>query len=474
MYLCRCDAAATSLGEFHRMKLIGLEKAGYPLSNLTQDCLTDCEEVKAAIPYAQYGNGELLLFEAARQLDKPVTFYGRIDGTCPIDPKVLRWFLVRTKNTADVECRLVPHWLHAKVIWWVGVGAYIGSANLTDRAWSQNHEAGVFLTQNELDSQGMTQHLDAFFDQVAEKSIPLDETIYNDQLRLHGRLKDLHNSAYRIQREFEESQIALKDQSSPITYQPSRSSFEIREKRFVEEWHETLAYLKPLASRVSAPENRPSWVNEYTPPGVQCDQFLHAYYYNIVDPRSERNAYLTFFELNKSRAEQAMKDALAWWKRSDFDFEFEKAMMDQDAPMFVENFAQNRLLDLDRETFAVTLANTHAFGMHSSRMSVEELGFTKSPGAWPKILAHARMIYDARSASGMMSGPEVFHYVIWGSGDVAQRIWTASHDPDYRLDGVGISTFGEIVGWTRPYDFPPRNQRTNKAIKALGRKIKVS
>ena len=64
--------------------------------------------------------------------------------------------------------------------------------------------------------------------------------------------------------------------------------------------------------------------------------------------------------------------------------------------------------------------------------------------------------------------------VIWGPGDVAQRIWTASHDPDYRLHDVSVSTFGEVVSWTRPYDFPPRNQRTNKAIKALGRKIKVS
>jgi hypothetical protein len=36
---------------------------------------------------------------------------------------------MRQKNTADVECHLVPRWLHAKVIWWVDVGAYIGSTN---------------------------------------------------------------------------------------------------------------------------------------------------------------------------------------------------------------------------------------------------------------------------------------------------------------------------------------------------------
>ena len=44
------------------MRLIGLEKTGYPLPNLNQRCLPDCEEVKAFIPDAEYGNSELLLF----------------------------------------------------------------------------------------------------------------------------------------------------------------------------------------------------------------------------------------------------------------------------------------------------------------------------------------------------------------------------------------------------------------------------
>ncbi|ANB18870.1 phospholipase D-like domain-containing protein [Dokdonella koreensis] len=456
------------------MKLIGLEKAGYPLPNLNQDCLPDCEEVKAAIPYAEHGNGDLLLFDAAQRLDKPVTFYGRIDGTCPIDPAVLRWFLMRQRNSADVECRLVPHWLHAKVIWWVGVGAYIGSANLTDRAWNQNHEAGVFLTQDELDAQGMTERLDGFFDQVAAQSIPLDETIYRAQRQLHERLKQIRKDAYLVQKEFEDGHAALMDRNSPIAHQPARSSFTMRKRRFVAEWHETLAYLRPLALRVASPENRPGWIREGIPPGVQCDQFLHAYYYTIVDPRSEKDAYLGHYERNSRHAEAAMQDALAWWKTSDFDYENERDMMERVAPLFVEHFAEDRILALDQETFAETLACSHAFGMHSTRKGVEELGFTRSPGAWPKILAHARMIYDARSASGSHSGPEVFRYVIWGPGDVAERIWNAIHEPDYRLDGVGVSTLGEVVGWTRPNDFPPRNQRTNKAIKALGRKIKIA
>lgn len=456
------------------MKLIGLRRPQHLLSNLSIQCLPDCEEIRVAIPYAEHGHNELLLFDAAMRAGKPITFFGRIDGTCPIDPKVLKWFLDRQRITADIECRLVPHWLHAKVIWWVGVGAYIGSANLTDRAWNQNHEAGVFLTQQSLDADGMTEQLDEFFDQVAEKSIPLDEAIYRDQQQLYDKLKALRNAAYKTQVDFEDARYNLRDKSSPISHEPMRQSFAMRGQNFVAEWHETLAYLRPLALRVAAPENRPKWINEKIPPGVQCDQFLHAFYYNIVSPKSEKDAYLTHFERNRSRPEAALQDALAWWKRSDFDYENERLMMEESAPAFVKHFAKDALLDLDRETFAETLARSHAFGMHSTRMGVEELGFSGSPGAWPKILAHGRMIYDARSVSGAHSGPEVFHYVLWGLGDVAERIWRAKHDPDYRLREVGTSTFGEVVGWTRPLDFPPRNQRTNKAIKALGRQIKIN
>ncbi|UPG93895.1 phospholipase D family protein [Luteibacter aegosomatissinici] len=457
------------------MKLVGLEPYGELLRSLSAECVTDCDELIVAIPYAEKGNHELLLFDEAIRNKKPITFYGRIDGTCPIDPNVLNWFLLRQRAIASVECRLVPHWLHAKVIWWSGVGAYIGSANLTDRAWNRNFEAGVFLTQSELDAEGFTQRLDDFFDGLLARSIPLSDEVYKDQVDLKRRLLDARKQEDRVRDEFESRLRYLSDRSSPIAHIPSRSSFTTRKRSFIDEWHETIAYLRPLADRVARPENRPSWIPDSTPATVQCDQFLHAYYYNVVSPRSEKDAYLRHFERNRLRTEDALQETLSWWKESkEFTYESELEMMVAIAPAFETNFAENAILSLDRETFANTLAHAHAFGMHSTRKSVEELGFAAPPGSWPKILAHGRMIYDAKSVSGAFSGPEVFRYVIWGPGDVAERIWNAVHEPDYQLDGIGTSTFGEVVGWTRPNLYPPRNQRTNKAIRALGRKIKIA
>lgn len=126
--------------------------------------------------------------------------------------------------------------------------------------------------------------------------------------------------------------------------------------------------------------------------------------------------------------------------------ENERQMMEESAPEFVRHFAKDRLLDPIQQSVAKTFARSHAFGLHSTRTSVEELGFSESPDAWPKILLHASVIYDASSLNVAHSGPKILHYVIWGPEDVAERTWRDNHDSDYQLKQIGTSTFGKVVG----------------------------
>lgn len=65
------------------------------------------------------------LFEACAQHLKPLEFYGRYDHTVAVDPAILKWFL--DMASPNYDCKLVPDILHAKVIWWVDAGLYIGS-----------------------------------------------------------------------------------------------------------------------------------------------------------------------------------------------------------------------------------------------------------------------------------------------------------------------------------------------------------
>ncbi len=161
------------------MEFVGNPLTGSMLMNVATNVLDDCTEVRVAIPYAEHGVNEILLFDDCKRSGKKLSFYGRNDASTPIATKVLKWFL--DHKSPNLSCRLVPHWLHAKVIWWVDSGVYVDSANLTDRAWYKNYEAGLFLTHAEIEQAGLTPELEAFFDALEEKS----QDLCDEDLKFH-------------------------------------------------------------------------------------------------------------------------------------------------------------------------------------------------------------------------------------------------------------------------------------------------
>ena len=99
------------------------------LQNLLGEVIESCTRVRAAVAYASRDN--MKLFEACAQHLKPLEFFGRYDHTVAVDPAVLKWFL--DKASPNYDCKLVPDILHAKVIWWVDAGAYMGSLQKTEK-----------------------------------------------------------------------------------------------------------------------------------------------------------------------------------------------------------------------------------------------------------------------------------------------------------------------------------------------------
>lgn len=453
------------------MQLIGKPLAGGMLHNAHLAAVDECVEVKAAIAYAQKGVDQILLFDDCLRKGKKLTFYGRVDGTCPIDLRILEWFLKR--NSPNAICKLVPHWLHAKVIWWVGQGAYIGSANLTDRAWFKNFEAGVFLTHEELEQFGVLLELEDFFDGLEQNAYPLDDEEYKRQVAMDKRRSELLKKLQDLERQLEDEHWKLKDRTTPITVTANRKTKDKRMAAFKLEWGQTLQLIRSVGARASADENRPTWITADVPQGVQGDQFLHAYYYQVVRPNSEKDAYLREFAKNRTNPEGALRSALSWWKSGAYNHEHEEGTIYQSAPLLRELFAQNRITALTEDEWITAVTNIYAFGDHATKISNQYLGLGSDPGGAAKGVALARMLWSTQAANGM-SAPAVFDFVIWGPGDVAERIWTASHDREFKLPHIGTNIFGEVVGWARPTEYPPRNSRTSKALRALGNDVEIA
>jgi hypothetical protein len=48
------------------------------------------------------------------------------------------------------------------------------------------------------------------------------------------------------------------------------------------------------------------------------------------------------------------------------------------------------------------------------------------------------------------------------------RLWDATSAGEWRIEHLGMSALGEMVGWAAPESFPPRNNRTSKSLRSLG------
>lgn len=453
------------------MDFIGTPLAGKQLQAVHAEALDGCIEVKAAIAYAERGNSEILVFEDCFRQGKKLTFYGRADGTCPIDLRILEWFLRR--KSPNAICRLVPHWLHAKIIWWVGVGAYIGSANLTDRAWFKNYEAGIFLTEAELEDQGLILELEEFFDGLSANSFPLDAEEFERQQKHEKRRAALVLQLARLEEAYCADHWKLQAQCNPVIIEACRPGEDPRLSAFKDEWVRTLQMIRDIGARAASDEYRPAWIGKDEPHGVQGDQFLHAYYYRVVRPMSQKDAYLRDFEKNRKNPEAALRSALEWWRSGDYDHSDEEYMIRQSAPRIAALFAKDRITALREDEWVEALSSVHAFGDHASKIKNSYLDLGTDPGSHAKTVALARRLWRGRSLSGKHNAAEVFDFVIWGPGEVADRIWRASRDRDFKLPHVGPNIFGEVVGWARPTEYPPRNSRTSKALRALGNEVEV-
>jgi hypothetical protein len=322
-----------------------------------RDCLAvsqaECVRVRAAIAYADCSNMEL--FNACLSKGKPLDFYGRYDASLPIDPKVLRWF--HDLRSPDVRCHLVPDFLHAKVIWWVDAGAYIGSANLTDRAWNKNYEAGCFFSRQEIVDLGLEEQLTTFFENLDDQARPLTREIVEEQEAWAKQLGELDRKRREMNQEFEKKRL-LKPGTNPsvVSTEPaSNRHFRL----FEDEWNSTLQVMRDIATKVASDEFRPSWVPSGIPSGAQADQFLHAFYYQRVR-EGIHFPVDRFFAANENRRKDALRDALLWWKGGEYTHHHEYKMLTDWSETIRRLFSQNSLPALDESQWVDAASRVHA------------------------------------------------------------------------------------------------------------------
>ena len=119
------------------------------------------------------------------------------------------------------------------------------------------------------------------------------------------------------------------------------------------------------------------------------------------------------------------------------------------------------------------VSRVHAIRDHAIKQENEHLGLPDRPQTGDdKVEKFGEWLWRQRSRQGR-TVLDLLNYVVWGNGSVSARLWNAIRSDDWAIPPIGLSRLGEIVGWARPDEFPPRNMRTSKGLRALGYNVRI-
>jgi hypothetical protein len=436
------------------------------LSETLTKAMETSEYVDAAIAYV---TAKDTLIAACISKNVPLRLYARYDYTQPVAYEVLRWFF--TKNSANYTCALVPDIFHPKIIWWHGYGAYIGSANLTTSAWFNNYEAGLFLTEEEMEEEGVVEELAEYFLDIKANSTPLNAQIVEAARLYTSSDNPYFRSDNSAKARFEETRLIprLKNLAS-VDKVNSRTRYK---NEFLKEWNSTIGILQQL-SNLSA-DYRPAWVKDEVPDSILVDRFLHDFYYHHVK-EGAKHPYEDFYRKNFKRPAEATIEALENWRDSSAPSDAEVKQIHEWWSFLRPLLSEDRLAKLSESEFEQVFAKVNAVRDHAMRVSWKSYGLDKRQESMKqdeRVSQFSEWVYRQQSEDGSTS-TEILHYVIYGGPTefTPDRIFDCGYRPR-KIAHMGVSTFGEIVGLAKPDYSPPRNGRTSKALRALGYDVAV-
>lgn len=447
------------------MKLISGKLNGVYLANVLPEANEQVDSVLAAIAYgSSFSNEDNDLISSCLKARWRLDIWMRYDHTVPVSISLLKRFL--RHHNQNIFLKLIPDCLHSKVIWWKGYGAYIGSANLTDRAWNTNIEAGIFMSDSELESEGMTLQLDDFFERIRalDVAFPVTKEVIREMEAIERDRAGLEDNG-------------LSRRSRPIwegpAYIEETRSLDRKRGMFQREWEDAITSLRKIGEQIG--DRRPVWMEKEVPSAWQVDQCLHAFYYNRVGDARGR-PFEEYYQRNRHDPAAAMRAAIDWWLGEKIAPSDEDANLYTKAPAIRNLMKKERILNLSAEEFAIICAYTHATWDHLTKMSLATFGMVgqQHMTADERTPKFANWVLQQRNQKGW-SVLELLNFVLYGGEDerLWERIYLAGRDHSYTIPHYGLNSIAEVLGWARPEVAPPRNGRTSKALRALGYDVKV-
>lgn len=366
---------------------------------------------------------------------------------------------------------------HPKVMWFRGVGCYIGSANLSESAWKQNIECGLWLSEAELTTNGLAKPLDHLFDDLSTEyparrsDLAALKRLETERAKLSEARRAFNAEADRI--------LAHIPKGRAMTFEPTREQRPSEQKeKFRREWGRCVHILQTLGER-TAKVTWPEWVEKDVAPAIVFDQATEYWYtLSVRDERTRDSSVEALHERNRANPDGAADSLLALWCGFDgVHGKWEWATWCNENPRRLRELLAERALrrlDLDALDEIVWLS-------HSARTVARQIPYAKlglpgdSKSERERCRLFAEYLLKQHPERGTRTVRDVLLHVLWGrpTADHAGRLWDATELDDWKLDHLDVGILGELLGYARPEECPPRNHRVSRSLRALGYEVAI-
>lgn len=434
--------------------------------------LADSDDIQGIDLAVAYVTKMDAVFDLARDRDVPLKLYALADGSFP-SPGVASRFIESGRTSWRLF--LTRNYYHPKVMWFRGVGAYIGSANLTDRAWINNLECGIWLDQDDLDSLNWVDELTSIFAAISDRCVEATAEHLRGLRTLQKKRRKLDEAEKKFGEEVNDILKGLPGADAPKVILSRKDRGGAARQKFLKEWDDGLTLLRKLSAFFAERRAQwPSWVDADAHPSIVQDQATEWWY--DTRHRKSGNAMKSVEDANSSnrpKPDAALQRLFDEWAAFDGEGSWDWSQFVNEGPKELHHLLQRdelRRLDADRLgriAFLGHAAREHARQMRNSYFDLPR-------GTHSSLLKRSRLYaeYMLRQRSkGERTVEQVLDFVLWGDdreSNCALRLWTAVHDPAWKLPHLGTHILGELIGYARPDEFPPRNNRVSKTLYALG------
>lgn len=423
----------------------------------------DCDHlefIRAAVAYTTKPDRLITL---AKRRRVPLHLYTLLDGDRFPPQRVLKQFIEQTGP--GIQLFITRNYFHSKIYWFGGVGVYIGSANLTDQGWNSNIECGVWFDQDDILAQDLEAQLQPMFSVISERCTPA----LPEHMALIATIAEHRAEFSRHRNEFEtlaaKALISLPGQSSPIDATKGGSE----KSAFINEWESTLGVLRKIVE-FSRTRPRPTWISPDAHAAFVQDQATEHWYHENIRVVGQ-DQIETLHRRNENRSEAALNEVFSQWER--LDPQETTIFWTNQAPRLLQScLTPEALKEMNADRIETLLRHSHSMRetvRHLRRYTLASAGAVEYEME-DRYRPFAQILASARNVQGRDLG-EVLQYVIWGDGETprcAERVWNALHDPSWKFPYIAEHTLNELIGYARPDEFPPRNNRVRKTLRALG------